>query len=339
MNWCSISLSLNTRDAIIYPIYSHCFEPSLLQIRLFIPEAPATCCFRSLCAKLFYETVKNSEMRKIARDPEHLLNELAEEFLPDCVDYWREFNRFRFNLKQLLPLLPPGSSVLDLGAGNGVMSVALQQAGVNVTAADNWRPYSPPGSRQDEPSMLRMGERDRILERLETHKVRAVETDLIKGNLPLSDGTFDVVIIMAVIEHFPGSPKKILEEAKRVLKPGGILVIEVPNIAALRNRLKLLLGRSIHFSIEDWYESDPFYGHFRELTRAELKKHADFLGMKTLWIRTSDSSFHNTKYPDGHYERKYKFNSIFQIAKALYLLACLPFPTLQFQIVLAAKKI
>ena len=272
-------------------------------------------------------------------DPEQLLNEMADEFLPDCVDYWREFNRFRFNLNQLLPLLQPGGTVLDLGAGNGVMSVALQRAGVNVTAADNWRPYLSDGGPQDGPSMFRMGERTRILERLTKHKVRTIETDLIKGNLPLPDDSFDVVIIMAVIEHFPGSPKKILEEAKRVLKPGGTLVIEVPNVAALRNRLKLLLGRSIHFSIEDWYESDPFYGHFRELTMAELKKHAEFLKMETLWIRTSDSSFHNTKYADGRYERKYKFNSIFQIAKAFYLLACLPFPTLQFQIVLAAKKV
>ena len=156
--------------------------------------------------------------------------------------------------------------------------------------------------------------------------------------MPLKDESFDMVIILAVIEHFPGSPKKILEEAKRVLKPGGILVIEVPNIAALRNRLKLLIGRTIHFPIEDWYRSDPFYGHFRELTIAELRKHVKFLEMETLWVRTSDSSFHNTKYSDGHYERKYRFNSIFQIAKALYLSVCLPFPSLQFQILLAARK-
>ncbi len=273
------------------------------------------------------------------RDPEFLLNQLAEEFLPDCVDYWREFNRFRFNLKQILPLLPPDSSVLDLGAGNGVMSIAMQAAGANVTAADNWRPYSQAGAGHDEASMLRMGERDKILERFRKHGVRTIETNLLEGKLPLEDESFDMVITMAVIEHFPGSPQKMLEEAKRVLKPGGILVIEVPNIAALRNRLKLLTGRSMHFPIEDWYRSDPFFGHFRELSRAELRKYADFLGLETMWIRTSDSSFHNTKYPDGHYERKFRLNSLFQIAKVFYLAACLPFPTLQFQIVLAARKV
>lgn len=275
---------------------------------------------------------------KIEQDPEYILNQLADEFLPDCIDYWREFNRYRFNLKQLLPLLPTNGSVLDLGAGNGVMSIAFQAAGANATAADNWRPYSQEDTDLNQPSMIHLGDRDHILERFRKHNLHTIEIDLLEGNLPLEDETFDMVIILAVIEHFPGSPRKILEEAIRVLKPGGVLAIEVPNVAALRNRLRLLIGRTIHFPIEDWYRSDPFYGHFRELTRAELQKYVEFLGMETLWIRTSDSSFHNTKYSDGHYERKYRLNSIFQIAKALYLSFCLPFPTLQFQILLAARK-
>lgn len=269
---------------------------------------------------------------------EDLLNEMAEEFLPDCLDYWREFNRYKFNLEQLLPLVGPDSKVLDIGAGHGAMSVALRSTGAAVTAADNWVPYAMDDTGRD-PAMHRTGKRESILKRFEDHGVHVLETDLLKDTLPLENESFDLAIILAVIEHFPGSPKKILEEAKRVLKPGGVLVIEVPNVAALRNRLKLLFGRSIHFAIEDWYDSDPFHGHFRELTKAELEKHIEFLEMETMWFRTSDSSFHNTKYPDGHYERNYRFNSAFQIAKAFYLLACLPFPTFQFQLVIAARKV
>ena len=274
---------------------------------------------------------------KVDLDPEHLLTELADEFEVDCVDYWRDFNRIRFNLKQILPLVPENGTVIDLGAGNGITSLALQAAGANVTAVDNWLPYSREDSDVD-PSMHRTGERNAILERYRRHNVRTIETDLLKGDLPLEDATIDVAITMAVIEHFPGSPRKLLEEAKRVLKPGGVLVIEVPNHAALRNRLKLLIGKTVHFAIEDWYRSDPFFGHFRELTRSELEKYVEFLDMETVWFRTSDSSFHNTKYSDGHYRREYKLNSLFQIAKIFYLLACLPFPTFQFQFLIAARK-
>jgi len=274
---------------------------------------------------------------KKSLEAEALLNGMTEEF-PDCLDFCREFNRYKFNLEQLLPLVGPDSKVLDIGAGHGVMSVGLRATGAEVTAADSWLPYAHDGSDRN-PAMHRTGNRENILQRFRDHGIQALETDLLGDRLPLDDESFDVAIILAVIEHFPGSPKKVLEEAKRVLKPGGILVIEVPNVAALRNRLKLLLGKSIHFAIEDWYESDPFHGHFRELTKAELQKHVEFLGMEPMWLRTSDSSFHNTKYPDGSYERKYRFNSAFQIAKAFYLVMCMPFPTFQFQLVIAARKV
>lgn len=46
--------------------------------------------------------------------------------------------------------------------------------------------------------------------------------------LPFPDGSFDVVYSGNVLEHTE-SPMKVLEEAVRVLRPGGILHVEVPN--------------------------------------------------------------------------------------------------------------
>ncbi|RKX92288.1 MAG: hypothetical protein DRP84_10255 [Spirochaetes bacterium] len=54
---------------------------------------------------------------------------------------------------------------------------------------------------------------------------------LIKGdvnNIPISDNTFDVVFSTGLLEHF-SEPKKIVNEMARVLKQGGLLIIQIPN--------------------------------------------------------------------------------------------------------------
>jgi 2-polyprenyl-3-methyl-5-hydroxy-6-metoxy-1,4-benzoquinol methylase len=87
---------------------------------------------------------------------------------------------------------------------------------------------------------------------------------------------FDIVNCNAMIEHLHTSPKKMLLEVLRVLKPGGVLVISNPNIAALHNRIQLLFGGSVHASISDWYHNPawmrPKYtGHIREYSPRELR--------------------------------------------------------------------
>jgi ubiquinone/menaquinone biosynthesis C-methylase UbiE len=46
--------------------------------------------------------------------------------------------------------------------------------------------------------------------------------------LPFADGSFDVVLLIAVLEH-TREPDRMLAEAQRVLKPGGRAIMVVPN--------------------------------------------------------------------------------------------------------------
>jgi 2-polyprenyl-3-methyl-5-hydroxy-6-metoxy-1,4-benzoquinol methylase len=52
-----------------------------------------------------------------------------------------------------------------------------------------------------------------------------------------------------VIEHHSHSPKRVLEEIRRVLKPGGCVIISTPNQASIYNRITILTGGSV---------ADPF---------------------------------------------------------------------------------
>jgi SAM-dependent methyltransferase len=48
-------------------------------------------------------------------------------------------------------------------------------------------------------------------------------------NMPLSDASIDVVLITQVLEHIP-EPLAVISEIRRVLKPGGTLLLSVPSI-------------------------------------------------------------------------------------------------------------
>jgi SAM-dependent methyltransferase len=61
--------------------------------------------------------------------------------------------------------------------------------------------------------------------------------------LPFSDGSFDAAACIEVLEHL-FEPQRAVSEVLRVLRPGGVLIVTVPNIAYWRWRLDLaLLGR------------------------------------------------------------------------------------------------
>jgi SAM-dependent methyltransferase len=55
--------------------------------------------------------------------------------------------------------------------------------------------------------------------------------------LPWSDGTFDAVFSTEGIEHLENH-FSFLREVGRILKPGGLLILTTPNIAALRSRVR-----------------------------------------------------------------------------------------------------
>jgi SAM-dependent methyltransferase len=55
--------------------------------------------------------------------------------------------------------------------------------------------------------------------------------DLEQG-FPFPDRHFDVVTAFEVIEHVVSTPRRLLRESARVLKPGGLLYLGTPNVCA-----------------------------------------------------------------------------------------------------------
>jgi len=61
-------------------------------------------------------------------------------------------------------------------------------------------------------------------------RVKVIKHNFDNDALDCPDGYFDTIVMVAVIEHLLG-PKSALIELSRVLKPGGRLLLDTPNIA------------------------------------------------------------------------------------------------------------
>jgi len=71
--------------------------------------------------------------------------------------------------------------------------------------------------------------------------VEVSQIDLEVGRFPWPDESIDLVIANQVLEHLKNVWHP-MSEMSRVLRPGGWLIVSVPNLASLHNRILLMLG-------------------------------------------------------------------------------------------------
>lgn len=87
-------------------------------------------------------------------------------------------------------------------------------------------------------------------------KAEALGIEPVEANveepLPFDEASFDAVVAGELLEHLQ-LPEALVAEARRVLRPGGVLVGSVPNAFRLQSRLRFALGRSP--------EDDPTHLH------------------------------------------------------------------------------
>lgn len=131
--------------------------------------------------------------------------------------------RVREHLERVLDL--KGKCVLEIGAGTGRDSFPLVAAGAKVTQLD----YAENSLRL----LKRVSEQDGV-------PVHIVGGDTFA--LPFRDGTFDVVFHQGLLEHFrEADARRLLVENARVLRPGGLLLVDVPQRYHLYTVVKHLL--------------------------------------------------------------------------------------------------
>jgi ubiquinone/menaquinone biosynthesis C-methylase UbiE len=152
-------------------------------------------------------------------------------------EFTRQAERFgaaaattRTDLTQgIVDAVPARGMVLDLACGPGIVSAALAEKARSVVALDLT------------PQMLANARRRCAA--AGRQNVAFVEASA--GHLPFPSDSFDAVVTRLSIHHFP-EPAPILEEARRVLRPGGRFVVadvvscDDPEKSALHNAIEIL---------------------------------------------------------------------------------------------------
>jgi ubiquinone/menaquinone biosynthesis C-methylase UbiE len=121
---------------------------------------------------------------------------------------------YRTQAAALAAGLPAGAAVLEVAPGPGYFSIEIARLGYRVSALDISHTFA----------------------QLAADRARAegVAVDFRQGDvaaMPFADNTFDMVVCQAAFKNF-SSPVTALDEMHRVLRPGGVAVIQDMNHAA-----------------------------------------------------------------------------------------------------------
>lgn len=154
-------------------------------------------------------------------------------------DYYPTYVAKLEAVRSWLNALPSGTRVLDAGCGEGIIvgeyagRLAIEGVDTNYTS-----------------------------ERVRAGSVTA---------LPYADGSFERALCLDVLEHltFDEQPRA-LAELKRVLTPGGQLLVSVPNLAHLQSRIHFLFqGRLIRTAAETKHPGDRPAAEYIRLAERE----------------------------------------------------------------------
>lgn len=107
------------------------------------------------------------------------------------------------------------------------------------------------------------------------------ELDVLRG-IPFPDESFDSVTALELIEHFPATDQlKIFAEIRRVLQPGGQLVVSVPySWGPMKSAQRIIWFVRSRTTQKEYYRNGHTHGHIGLCTPEELLAMMRWAGFK-----------------------------------------------------------
>lgn len=141
---------------------------------------------------------------------------------------------FRSRRARAIEKFAPKGRILDVGCGRGILPAIMRERGWEVDALE-------------------------FSETAAQYARDELRLPVFVGNIlqsPYADSSFDTVVLWHVLEHLP-DPAAAIRKVRQILRPGGLLVIAVPNFESLQAR----------FAGRHWFHLDvPRHYHHFSLT-------------------------------------------------------------------------
>jgi SAM-dependent methyltransferase len=192
---------------------------------------------RRLPDRVHYRLVTCRACGLVRSDPVLPAAGLAKLYAASTFDYANELDGLRATygraLARLAELTPDRAELLDIGTGSGFVLELARDAG--------WS-----GVRGVEPSADAIAKANPEIRPL-------IAMDVMRAGL-FEAGSFDAVTMFQVLDHMP-DPADLLEECRRVLRPGGVVLAFNHNVTAWSARL--LGERSPIIDVEHTYLYSP----------------------------------------------------------------------------------
>ena len=198
-------------------------------------------------------------------------------------DYWENpqsedcaYIRWKAAITGQHPSVKSATSILDVGCGSGYMLDALRRPGVRLC-----------GVEMAEGAIAHVRKRG----------FEGAVVDLETESLPFEAEEFDVVLCYDVLEHL-FAPGVLLRQLRRVLKPGGVAMLCVPNTLNAFNRLMFLSGKYVDIMDTSHQSSELFSNHIRLFSKNLFERFVHSGGFRVL-----EKNFY---FPDRFTDPRYR---------------------------------
>ncbi|NPV01305.1 MAG: class I SAM-dependent methyltransferase [Brevinematales bacterium] len=174
-------------------------------------------------------------------------------------------NTLRYNLivkriEKIMKTNPvKNPKIIDLGCGPGHLCKSIHEKGFPVIGVDI-----------SENSLKLVREKG----------IPTIKADL-QEKLPFKDDELDILVASEVVEHIFDT-ETFMSELKRVMKPGGSIIITTPNVASLARRFLLFFGKNPYLD----YKLSGTAGHVRYFTFKNMRDFARQFGLKVVSLET-----------------------------------------------------